>query len=181
MRAATAATSACAPPLLLLLLLLDQLIEILRQLAYPPLQRRDPLARVLEILARDQPCGLQRLLLRLVERLLRALQASDRRRDRLGPLRVLEELAHRLHAELGGALAERLRRHAQAVYTNSVGTARIASSPAPLCRPACFTSRCRSPCRRTLRSRIARSGSGLRPPIVCCSSARQSGYGAQAM
>src|SRR5439155_4204389 len=121
-------SSASAPPLFLLLL--DQLIQVLRQLPHTPLQRRDPLSCSLEILPGHQPRRAQRFLLRLVERLLRPLQPADRRRDRLRAPRILEELAHRLHAELGGALAQRLGSHGQAVYTNSVGTARMASSPA---------------------------------------------------
>src|SRR5882724_11791987 len=39
----------------LLFLLIDELVQIVRQLAHPSLQRRDPLPRVLEVIARHQP------------------------------------------------------------------------------------------------------------------------------
>src|SRR5204863_5233624 len=97
--------------LLLRLLLRDQLIEIVREVANAPLERGEPLARVLEILARHQPRGPKRPVLRLVQGLLGALQPADRGGDGLCALRILEELAHRLHPKLGRPFAQRLGRH----------------------------------------------------------------------
>src|SRR5439155_383120 len=79
--------------------------------AGPPLDRGEPLARVLEILARHQPRGPKRPVLRLVQGLLGALQPADRGGDGLCALRILEELAHRLHPKLGRPFAQRLGRH----------------------------------------------------------------------
>src|SRR5260370_23134028 len=78
------------------LLIAEELIELLGQIPPAPLQRRQPPSRVLEVLARDQPRRLQRLLLHLVDGLLRLLQSAARPGDGLPPPLALEELAHRL-------------------------------------------------------------------------------------